>query len=277
MKKYNISANLIRVIKNLYDKATSAVLFNSSRGDWFRKTVGVRQGCLHSLSLFNIFLERITTDALEGHKGTVSIGGRTVTNLRFADVIDGLAGEEEEPAKLADPQPTPWRSVPRGPSWCKQHQWHQHRGQRKWIEARDWHKIQIPGLSYNCWGFQARDSTDNSSTDKVETSLEWQEYFFQLQDTTDALVTSIFLYACESWILTAELQKGTQRGRDGKTTSGNGQAWNSPTPRGQWRTGENGGNWLRSHMVPQRPSWLRDRWEMMRDECRPIHFFFIHL
>ena len=30
MKKYNISTNLIRVIKNLYDKATCAVLFNSS-------------------------------------------------------------------------------------------------------------------------------------------------------------------------------------------------------------------------------------------------------
>ena len=35
MKKYNISANLIQVIKNLNDKATSAVLFNSSIGDWF--------------------------------------------------------------------------------------------------------------------------------------------------------------------------------------------------------------------------------------------------
>ena len=46
MKKYNISANLIRVIKNLYDKATSAVLFNGSIGDWFRTTVVVRQGCL---------------------------------------------------------------------------------------------------------------------------------------------------------------------------------------------------------------------------------------
>ena len=33
MKKYNISANLIRVIKNLYDMATSAVPFNSSIGD----------------------------------------------------------------------------------------------------------------------------------------------------------------------------------------------------------------------------------------------------
>ena len=35
------------------------------------------------------------TDALEDHEGTVRIGGRTITNLRFADDIDGLAGEEE--------------------------------------------------------------------------------------------------------------------------------------------------------------------------------------
>ena len=41
MKKYNISTNLIRVVKNLYDKATSAVLFNSSIGDWFQTTVRV--------------------------------------------------------------------------------------------------------------------------------------------------------------------------------------------------------------------------------------------
>ena len=83
MKKYNISTNLIQVIKNLYNKATSAVLFNSSRGDWFRTTVGVRQGCLFSSTLFNIFLERIMTDALQDHEGTVSIGGRAITNLRF--------------------------------------------------------------------------------------------------------------------------------------------------------------------------------------------------
>ena len=65
MKKYNISTNLIQVIKNLYDKDSSAVLFNSSIGDWFRTTVGVRQERLLSPTLFNIFLERIMTDALE--------------------------------------------------------------------------------------------------------------------------------------------------------------------------------------------------------------------
>ena len=90
MKKYNISTNLIPVIKNLYDKTASAIPFNSSIGDWFRTTVGVRQECLLSAALFNIFLERITTDALEDHEGTVSIGGRTISNLRFAYDIDGL-------------------------------------------------------------------------------------------------------------------------------------------------------------------------------------------
>ena len=58
------------------------------------------------------------TDALEDHEGTVSIGSRTITNLRFADDIDGLAGEEEELANLVEPfdkasKPTAWRSVPR--------------------------------------------------------------------------------------------------------------------------------------------------------------------
>ena len=44
MKKYNISTNLIQVIKNLYNKATGAILFNSSIGDWFQTTVGVPTG-----------------------------------------------------------------------------------------------------------------------------------------------------------------------------------------------------------------------------------------
>ena len=42
------------------------------------------------------------TDALEDHEGTLSTGGRTITNLRFPDDSDGLAGEEEELTKLVE-------------------------------------------------------------------------------------------------------------------------------------------------------------------------------
>ena len=42
------------------------------------------------------------TDAFEDLEGIVGIGGRTITNLRFADDIDDLAGEEEELANLVE-------------------------------------------------------------------------------------------------------------------------------------------------------------------------------
>ena len=112
MKKY-ISTNLIWVIKHLYDKATSAVLFNGSTGvRWcfepsqpqrlhqgcstggrLLTIVGVWKECLLSPTLFNIFLERIMTDALGDHKSTVSIGSRTITSLCFAHDINGLWGK----------------------------------------------------------------------------------------------------------------------------------------------------------------------------------------
>ena len=88
--------------QNLYDKDQSAVLFNGSTGEWFRSTVGVRQGCLLSPTLFNIFLERIMCKALGDHEGSVSIAGRLITNFRFADDTVINAKEEEEAGVLID-------------------------------------------------------------------------------------------------------------------------------------------------------------------------------
>ena len=48
----------------------------------------------HSL---HYFLEQIVSDALEEHGGKVSIGGRNITNLQFADDNDALVAEDEEP------------------------------------------------------------------------------------------------------------------------------------------------------------------------------------
>ena len=45
-----------------------------------------------------------------------------------------------------------------------------------------------------------------------------------------------------------EKENKSGRGRGGKTTSGNGQAWSSPSPIGQWSTGKDGGNWLWNHL-----------------------------
>ena len=99
LKLYNINNNLIKVIESLYSKATSAVYYDGIVGWRFRTTVGIRQGYLLSPTLFNTFLERIMTDALEDHEASAKIGGRTITNLSFADDIDALSGMEEERIK----------------------------------------------------------------------------------------------------------------------------------------------------------------------------------
>ena len=58
MRKYNVNANLVSAIEHLYDKAISAVQINGSTGEGFRKTVGVRQGCLFLSTLFNILSQK---------------------------------------------------------------------------------------------------------------------------------------------------------------------------------------------------------------------------
>ena len=52
-------------------------------------------GVFLSPPLINIFLERIMSDALEEYGRRVSIGGRNISNLEFADDIDAQAEEKQ--------------------------------------------------------------------------------------------------------------------------------------------------------------------------------------
>ena len=66
MRKYNINANIMRVIESLYDKVQGAVLYSGSTGDGVRTTIVV----LLSPTLFNIFLKRIMCEALDADTTT---------------------------------------------------------------------------------------------------------------------------------------------------------------------------------------------------------------
>ena len=220
MTKYNISTNLIQVIKNLYNKATCAILFNSSNGDWFRTTVGVRQGCLLSSTLFNIFLERIMTDALEDREGTVSTGGRTIANLRFADHIDGLAEEEEELANLIERLDKASTAYGMEISAEKTKLMTNTSGINTEIKVNGQKleivtsfKYQGPVITHE--GSKPEILSRIAQTTAALTRLNpvWIDKSISLSSKIRlmrSLVTSIFLYGCESWNLTAELQRRIQ-------------------------------------------------------------------
>ena len=74
------------------------------------------------------------TDALEDHGGTVSTGGRTITNLHFADDIDGLAGRGKELEKLFEHIDKASADYVMEIS-AEKTKWHQHRDQSEWTEA----------------------------------------------------------------------------------------------------------------------------------------------
>ena len=221
MRKYNINASIIRAIVNLYDKTQSAVLFNGNTGEWLRTTIGVRQGCLLSPTLFNIFLERIMCEALDDYVGSVSIGGRLITNPRFADDTVVNAEEEEEAGVLTDrlDRITTRYKKEIGPDKTK-------------------------GMTNNPNGFQRQIKIKGQRLEEVENfkylgtivSNEGSkpEILFRIAHTTAALsrleiiwrdknislaskvklmrtlILSTFLYASESWTLTAEIERSIQ-------------------------------------------------------------------
>ena len=65
--------------------------------DWFQIGKGVRQGCILSPCLFNLYAENIMQNArLDESQAGIKIDGRNINNLRYADDITLKAESEEE-------------------------------------------------------------------------------------------------------------------------------------------------------------------------------------
>jgi hypothetical protein len=98
--KHDIDDNDRRIIQNLYYQQTASVQFGEEQSESFQIRRGVRQGCVLSPKLFNIYTEEIFSKN-ENLKGVV-IGGISIKDLRFADDTLLLAESEEELQELVD-------------------------------------------------------------------------------------------------------------------------------------------------------------------------------
>ena len=158
------------------------------------------------------------TDVLEDHEGTVSIGGRTIPNLCFADDIDSLAGEEEELAKLVERLDKASTAYGMGISAEKTKLITNNTGGiNTEIEVNGQKLETVTSFKYLGSVINDEDSMPEilsriAQTTAALTRLKpiWIDKSISLSSKTPlmrSLVTSIFLYTCEPWTLTAELQR----------------------------------------------------------------------
>ena len=73
-------------LENLYAGQEATVRPGHGTTDWFQIGKGVRQGCILSPCLFNLYTEYIMRNAgLEEVQGEIKIAWRNINNLRYAD------------------------------------------------------------------------------------------------------------------------------------------------------------------------------------------------
>ena len=73
-------------LRNLYASQEATVKTGHGTRDWFQIGKGVRQGCMLSPCLFNLYAEYIMRNAgLDEAQTRIKIARRNINNLRYAD------------------------------------------------------------------------------------------------------------------------------------------------------------------------------------------------
>ena len=89
--------HLTCLLRNLYADQEAKVRTGHRTTDWFQIGKRVRQGCILSPCLFNLYAEYITRNAgLEEAQAGIKIGRRNINNLSYADDTTLMAESEEE-------------------------------------------------------------------------------------------------------------------------------------------------------------------------------------
>ena len=84
-------------MKNLYAGQEATVRTGHETTDWFQIGKGVRQGCILSPCLFNLYAEHIMQNSkLDETQAGIKIARRNINNLRYADDTTLMAESEEE-------------------------------------------------------------------------------------------------------------------------------------------------------------------------------------
>ena len=97
LKEMGIPDHLTCLLGNLYAGQEAPVGTGHGATDWFQIGKGVRQGCILSPCLFNLYAEYITRNTgLEEAQAGIKIARRNINNLRYAEDTTLMVESEEE-------------------------------------------------------------------------------------------------------------------------------------------------------------------------------------
>ena len=83
LKEMGILDHITYLLRNLYASPEATVRAGHGKMDWFQIGKGVRQGCILSHWLFNLFAEYIMQNAgLDEAQGGMKIARRNINNLK---------------------------------------------------------------------------------------------------------------------------------------------------------------------------------------------------
>ena len=92
-----IPDHLTCLLRNLYAGQEATVRTRHGTTDWFKIGKGVRQGCILSPCLFNLYAEYIMQNAgLDESQARITIARRNIINLRYVDDTTPMTEREEE-------------------------------------------------------------------------------------------------------------------------------------------------------------------------------------
>ena len=219
LRRFNISKGIVNSIEALYKVSRSCVRTGCDYSDCFPTSVGVRQGCLLSPTLCNIFLENIMRETLTvRQESPIKLGGCAINHLQFADDVDLLDGSKEDQQRKVEKLDSSSRKYGMELSLEKTKTLVSGVPEQVKVTVRGTELGQVQEFEY----LGSVQTEDCSSIKEVKVriakatsalsrlKLIWKDKHISMSSKLRllrALVLSIFVYGAESWTLNAEIEK----------------------------------------------------------------------
>lgn len=128
LRQLGIGGRFYQALRSIYNKTRYRVRVNGFNTDWFDVECGLKQGCLLSPALFNLYINDLVAEIKSLHMG-VRLDNDLLCILLYADDVALLAENEEDLQRMLD--------VLQSHAWCSRWQLHINCEKSRVVHFRD--------------------------------------------------------------------------------------------------------------------------------------------